>query len=156
MKKIFALVAVMALSVSFLSAQNAYRSAGDMTLGGDAGYGQVGIGAAVSFEYTIFGWGSYGSLSAGGYLGDSFMKSVNHLLVGPMACYRFPIGERFDLSAKTIVGLRSMSSGHTRLNSLGSRLHRGDLLSLGQDGDWYRTGSWWSDHPVRSSFFQVI
>jgi hypothetical protein len=104
MKKILSLLVGMTLSISFLSAQNAYRAAGDMSIEAGAGYGTLGFGVQVNFDYTVFDFGSAGNLSFGGYVGDSMEQSTHCMLVGPMVSYRFPISESFELSARSVLG----------------------------------------------------
>lgn len=116
MKKHIILSALLALFTIALSAQNVYRSTGDKTIGISAGYGQTGIGVAASFDYTLMEWGAGGSFSLGGYIGDSVHNKISYILAGPMVCYRYPIAENLDLSAKAIVGLGIMSGGSTSLS----------------------------------------
>jgi hypothetical protein len=139
MKKYIILSALLALFTLSLSAQNAYRTAGDKTIGISAGYGQTGIGVAASFDYTLLGWGAGGSLSVGGYLGDSFKNKINYALVGPMVCYRIPLGENFDLSAKVIAGMGIMSSGAATLTFfmkgayIGGTYYISDKMGIGAE-----------------------
>ena len=104
MKKIFSLLAAAALSVSLLSAQNASRSTGDMSIVAGAGFGSLGPCLSASFDYTVFDFGQSGNLSFGGYAGDSMEESTHCLLVGAMANYRFPVSHAFELSARGVMG----------------------------------------------------
>ena len=115
MKKHIILSALLALFTIALSAQNVYRSTGDKTIGISAGYGQTGIGVAASFDYTLMEGGAGGNFSLGGYIGDSVHNKISYLLAGPMVCYRYPIAESLDLSAKVIAGLGIMSGGSVSL-----------------------------------------
>ena len=104
MKQFITLLACLALSVSFLSAQNTSRTTGDMSIVASAGYGTLGLGAGVSFDYTVLDFGNAGSLSVGGLASDSFERSTHVLLVGPMVTYRYPVSDSFELSARTVLG----------------------------------------------------
>ena len=125
MKKIITLLAAVALSVSFLSAQNAYRTAGDMSITAGVGFGSLGTCVAASFDYTVFDFGKAGNLSFGGYVGDSIEKSSHCMLVGPMVCYRFPVSGSFDLSAKTVVGYGRVFNSAAHFDSFGKALMAG-------------------------------
>ncbi|MBR0299536.1 MAG: hypothetical protein IJQ93_04370 [Bacteroidales bacterium] len=104
MKKFITLLAAAALSVSLLSAQNASRSTGDMSIVAGAGFGSLGPCLSASFDYTAFDFGQSGNLSFGGYAGDSVEDSTHCLLVGALANYRFPVSSAFELSARGVVG----------------------------------------------------
>lgn len=104
MKHFCTLLAAVALSVSLLSAQNASRSMGDMSIVAGAGFGSLGPCLSASFDYTVFDFGQSGNLSFGGYAGDSLEDSTHCLFVGAMASYRFPISNALELSARGVVG----------------------------------------------------
>jgi hypothetical protein len=125
MKKILFLLVGMTLSISILSAQNTYRTAGDMSIEAGAGFGTLGFGAQVNVDYTVFDFGSAGNLSFGGYVGDSMEQSTHCLLVGPMVCYRFPISESFELSARSAVGYGYVFNKYAHAGSFGEAVFAG-------------------------------
>lgn len=136
MKKIIiTLLAVTALSVSLVSAQNARQFVGDKTIGVDAGMGYAGVGTAVSFDYTFLDFGRGGSLSGGVYAGASFGRGVAHALVGPMICYRIPVSDSFDFSAKAIVGYSNVGSFSWigEAGYIGGTYYFSDRLGVGVD-----------------------
>lgn len=125
MKKIFiTLLAVTALSVSFVSAQNARRAVGDKSLDLGVGFHTAAVGYSLvvppvdaAFEYTVLDWGTAGTLSAGGLVSFGVDKysnvSFTSVFVGPLACYRFPIMENLDLFGKVALGYCSINASET-------------------------------------------
>jgi len=128
MKKIITLLAAVALSISFLSAQNARRAVGDKSF--DLGIGiNLTNGYSImfppidaSFEYTVLDFGTAGTLSAAGVasFGMDKYKSVNvsSFFVGPQAVYRFPIMDNLDLFGKVAIGYCSITAGNDIYKSL--------------------------------------
>lgn len=135
MKKIFTLLAVAALSVSFASAQNARRAVGDMSLDLGVGFPTAHSDMSIAlppidanFEYTILDFGNAGTLSVGGVIAFQSLKSkydysMTSILVAPQATYRFPIMDNLDLFGKLALGYLSTKASDARygefLNSSG-------------------------------------
>lgn len=136
MKKIFiTLLAVMAMSISSVFAQNAQQFVGDKTIGVDIGVGYAGVGTAVSFDYTFLDFGRGGTLSGGVYAGASFGRDVAQAMIGPMICYRIPVGDSFDFSAKAIVGYSNVSffSWLGEAGYIGGTYYFSDRIGVGVD-----------------------
>lgn len=130
MKRLITLLAIATLFIGNLSAQNAYRQQGQISLDAGiglstsktSGYRTVLPPIMVDGEYTILA-ANYGAIGVGLYANFSlhhttdYDTSLLYGFTGIMGAYRYVLLENVDVFSKLILGYRFYSTSDAFMNS---------------------------------------